>query len=188
MKDLSFARGVAYALGFAFVSSVAMVVAAQSSLSFHALVFLLVPSLSFVYLLCIGQYRVRKSGWISSLSIWCVFTFLLWLLSPSLTDYALLHVAAVSVMRGLFFHKNFASVLMDFTLSLFALGAAFWAVSHTGSIFLSVWCFFLVQAAFVLLPGFSREASTDTDATANSQQFDMALRKAEEALRKVANQ
>jgi len=188
MKSLSFAYGVAYALGFAFVSSMAMVVAMQSSLSLHGLIYLLVPGLSFTYFLCIGPYRIRQSGWISSLLLWFAFTLLLWLLSPSLTEYVLLHVAAVSGMRSLFFHKNLMLVLMDFMLSLFALAAAVWAASHTGSIFLAVWCFFLVQAAFVLLPGFRRDTSTGSGSIVHSQQFDTALRKAEEALRKVVNQ
>ena len=185
MKDLSFMRGVVIALGFAFVSSVAFIVIAPG-MSFYWFVFLLVPILCFAYLLSIGQYRFRKAGWVSSLVLWCVFAGLLWLLSPSLVDYLLLHVVALSLMRTLFFHKNLLAMLLDFALSLFALGTSFWAMSHTGSLFLAVWCFFLVQAAFIAIPGCTTATSSRSAATSNSQQFDVALRKAEEALRKVA--
>jgi hypothetical protein len=185
VKGLSFTRGVVFALGFAFLSSVAFTLVGPG-MPHHALVWLLVPSLCFAYLLSIGQHRYRKAGWASSLVLWCAFALLLWVVSPSLTDYLLLHVAALSSMRGLFFHKNLLSVLMDFALSLLALGTSFWAASHTGSVFLSVWCFFLVQAAFVAIPGCRTATSTRSGTASNSQQFDLALRKAEEALRLIA--
>lgn len=186
MSGLSFTRGVVFALGFAFLSSMTFTVIGPG-VPLRGLIWFLVPGLCLAYLLSIGRYRYRRAGWVSSLSLWCVFALLLWLLSPSLTDYLLFHVAALSSMRALFFHKNLLSVLMDFTLSLFALGASFWAASHTGSVFLSVWCFFLVQAAFVAIPG-SRTATSACSGTAsNPQQFDLALRKAEEALRLLFN-
>jgi len=183
VKNMCFARSVVLALGLAILSSIAFT---AFELSFHSQLFLLAPSLCLIYLLSIGRYRCRKTGWASGLVLWCAFALLLWLLAPSMTDYALVHVAALSAMRALFFHKNLPSVMLDFALSALAAAAAFWAAAHTGSIFLTAWCFFLVQAAFVMIPGNSTTKSTATDIDLNAQQFDVALRKAEEALRKVA--
>jgi len=86
-----------------------------------------------------------------------------------------------------FFHKNLLSVLLDIVLSLFGLAAAFWAASHTSSVFLTTWCFFLSQAGFVVIPGSGSAATKHVDTAQNSTQFDAAHRKAEEALRQLAS-
>jgi len=186
VNGLTFTRGVLMALGFAFLSSVAFNVIGPG-ITFQTLVFLLVPILSFVYLLSIGKYRHRKSGWASCLVLWCVFTILLWALSAYLIDFVLLHAMALSALRSMFFHKNILSVLMDFALTVLAVCTSIWAVSYTGSIFLSVWCFFLVQAAFVAIPIWASLKSVNTKPSSNSQAFDVAHRKAEEALQKMSS-
>ncbi|MGH8652343.1 MAG: hypothetical protein ACREYE_09290 [Gammaproteobacteria bacterium] len=44
------------------------------------------------------------------------------------------------------------SALADLGLNALGLTAAIWAVKQSGSLFASIWCFFLVQALFVAIP------------------------------------
>jgi len=185
MNGLTFTRGVLLALGFAFLSSVAFTVIGPGY-PFHTILFLLIPGLSFVYLLSIGKYRHRKSGWTSCLVLWCVFALALWTLAPYWVDFVLLHAVVLSAIRSMFFQKSLLAVLMDFALTVLAVCTSFWAASHTGSIFLSVWCFFLVQAAFVSIPAWASLKSVHISPNSNSKAFDAAHRKAEEALRKIS--
>ena len=186
MSGPSFTRGVLVALALAFVSSVAMTVL-SGAFAFQDLIRILVPGLSIAYLISISPYRYRRSGWASCLVLWGGFALFLWLVWLPLIEYVVLHVVALSLLRAVFFHKNLLSVVLDLMLSVFGLAAAFWAASHTGSVFLAIWCFFLSQAAFVVIPGNGSAADASNGNRSNSSEFDVARRKAEEALRKIAS-
>ncbi|NND89396.1 MAG: hypothetical protein HKN42_00930 [Granulosicoccus sp.] len=153
-------------------------------MTFPDLLWSLAPALCFAYLVSISSRRHRRTGWVSCMSLWCAFAIILWMLSPSLADYLLLHAVALSSMRALFFHRSILPMMFDFALSLTALGAGYWAATNTDSVFLTVWSFFLVQAGFVAIRGCRRmTTSTCRGAASDTQQFEKALRNAEETLR-----
>jgi len=90
------------------------------------------------------------------------------------------------LLRSLYFYSSALSALLDLGLTLAAVATAYWAIAYTGSVFLCVWCFFLVQALFVVIPPAVTGArgpvfSTDSDA----EKFERARLRAEKALRQL---
>jgi hypothetical protein len=60
------------------------------------------------------------------------------------------------------------------------MAAAFWAYGHTGSVFIAIWCFFLTQALFVLIPARGRPDRL------TSPSFNEAHRAADQAIARLA--
>ena len=76
--------------------------------------------------------------------------------------------------------------LLDLALSAISVAGFVWAASRTGSVFLATWCFFLVQALFIAIPpALKRKASAVSRQT--NQSFDNARRRADAAIRQLAN-
>ena len=72
---------------------------------------------------------------------------------------------------------------MDLGLSALSISAAVWAITHSGSVFLATWCFFLVQALFVTIPPALKRRAARRQAP--PQHFEHARRRADEALRQL---
>jgi len=73
-------------------------------------------------------------------------------------------------------------------LNAFALAAAFWALQQSGSLVLTLWCFFLVQALFVfLISGKPDSASGNLGLSANANDFQHAYHAAQTAVRKLSS-
>ena len=87
----------------------------------------------------------------------------IWLIEPPLLHYALIHLTSLWLIRSLYFHASILSTLLDFGVIALGLAVALWALIHSGSLLLSLWCFFLVQAVFVAIPGRIRPAPTNQD-------------------------
>ncbi len=186
MKSRSFSGGIAIALLFAFISSVLLLVLSPG-LSGAAVIRILVPILAFAYLTYLNRLRDNKTGQVTSLLLWCIFSLTLWLLSPALAIYVFLHTIALWLIRSSYFHRRLITVALDLGLSLFALAVAYWALVYAGSIFLSVWCFFLVQAGFVSISARRNSiAESHKSEITGTNGFDSARRKAEHALQLLA--
>jgi hypothetical protein len=117
--------------------------------------------------------------------------------------YLLFSVAMLWLMRSLYSYSSLISALLDSMLCVLSLGAGLWGYAASGSIAAAVWCFFLLQALYVLIPhgGFGVESlnseSTDFECPprSNRQQkasdqraiarFVRAHSAAEEALRQM---
>ncbi len=56
------------------------------------------------------------------------------------------------LIRSLYFYDSVLSALVDLGLTGVALVTAIWAWLASNNLFLAFWCFFLVQALFVLIP------------------------------------
>jgi hypothetical protein len=93
-------------------------------------------------------------------------TAVTWWTAPPLPLYLLIHVAAIWLLRSLYF-----------------------AITRSGSMFLATWCFFLVQALFVAIPPrIKRVNKYRRDTPAESQPFETARRQADQALRQLFTQ
>jgi hypothetical protein len=102
-----------------------------------------------------------------------------------LTAYVLVHAGLLWLVRALYRYSSLVPALGDFALCL--LGAAFaaWAAQRTGSAWLALWCFFLVQSFHVLLPeSLNRTAGDARDDGVDA--FTRAQRAAEAAVRRMS--
>ncbi len=138
----------------------------------------------FVYIAYLFKKSPRRSGRISAVSVWMLATLLLWFLEPSLLLYLILHMVMIWLFRSLCYHSSLLTSLADLGLSGLALVAGLWAASVAGSLFLSIWAFFLVQALFTHIPfrlPRREKHPTTNDATENDA-FEYARKGAETAL------
>jgi hypothetical protein len=138
-----------------------------------------------VYLLGRSAERV---GRLSTLLFCLIAAGAVWLWSPILPIYLLFYVGLVWLVRSLYFHADLLGALADFGLNGLALATALWAADRTGSLFLSLWCFFLVQALFVAIPAWTRKPGQPAQAGSTEDNFQQAHRAAEAALRRISSQ
>ncbi len=134
-----------------------------------------------LYLLALGQCRV---GRVTLMALWSLLTAGAWLGGLSLPLFILVQAGLVWLARSLYHQAGWLAALLDLGLTALGLGAAVWALGHSGSLALACWSFFLVQALFVLIPpelGARRRAAQDPDP------FEQAYRGAEAALRSLAS-
>lgn len=146
---------------------------------------LVVAGLGLGYLLYLLGRSRERIGRVTSLSLWLTTTVLLWVLSPSLSLYLLVHMAMIWVARSLYFHQGPLAALADLGLIGLGLLAALGAYLHTGSLFLSLWCLFLVQALFVFIP--LRGGVASMDPGNDEEHFRRAYRTAEAAVQRLSS-
>jgi hypothetical protein len=84
--------------------------------------------------------------------VWCVATTLAAVFASSLPLFLICQVASIWLIRSLYFHGSIVTALADLGLARLALAFAIWAARSSGSVFTSIWCFFLVQALSVRCP------------------------------------
>jgi hypothetical protein len=149
----------------------------------EAAVRLVAAGLGLAYLVYLLGRSPERTGRPTVLALWLGTALGLWVLAPPLPLYLAAHLGALWVVRCLFFHQGPLTALADLGLTLFGLIAAAGAFLHTGSLFLTLWTLFLVQALFVLLP--EREAA-DGAAPPGDDRFECAHRAAEEAVRRLS--
>jgi len=146
---------------------------------------LLVAGLGFGYLLyLLGRSRERV-GRVTTLAIWLAAASLLWLLSTPFSLYLLVHLAMVWVARSLYFHQGPLAALADLGLTGLGLIAALGTYLHTGSLFLTLWCLFLVQALFVFIPSRAGVGSKNTGD--EGERFRRAHQAAEAAVQRLSS-
>ena len=99
--------------------------------------------------------------------------------------FVIAHVGLIWLARALYYHPGLVPALLDFGLCGFSVIAALATAKQTGSLFLAMWTFFLVQALFIAIPTFrgDRGATTSDD-----DGFDRAYRAAQQALRRLSTQ
>jgi len=185
MKRPTFLHGVAVAAILAVAAS--MVIAALTPfVGFGSVVRLCIPLASLAYIVYLLRASRERIGNITTLSLWSVLAVACWWISPPLPLYVLIHVAAIWLVRSLYFYSGIFPALLDLGLSAFSVFAFLWAASRTGSVLLATWCFYLVQALFVAIPPSMKRGHGDGPVAGN-ETFDRARRQADEALRLLAN-
>jgi len=185
MKSSTLFEGIVVALIGSFVGSV-VYFALSSLFSDSLLIRLLISVLNFAYIIYLLKRSRDRIGRITVIAAWSVMTISLWVLWPSITLFILLHLIAVWLIRSLYFYSSIFSSLADLALNGLSIAIAFWAASHTGSLFLTIWCFFLTQSLFVLIPSNIRENTKPTSSLNNEDKFQYSYRAAEAAVRKLS--
>lgn len=187
MKRPPFFEGVAVA---AAASTAGAVLFGALTIAFTAgpVLRLLVAGISLAYVIYLLSRSGERVGRIAVVSLWMVTALAIWWLSPSFPAYLLLHVAVIWVVRSLYFHSSMFGSVADLGISVLALAAGISGGLYTGSVFLGLWCFFLTQALFVIIPvDFGPRGTRGANTPAAHDRFEAAHRTAESALRKFSS-
>ena len=184
MRRPSIAQGILVALVLAFAAG--LTAAALASLVMPGvLVYVLVPGVSFCYLVYLLCAAGPGTGRVTALAFWSVLAIASGWLAPPLPVYVLIHTGAIWLVRALYFHTRPLAALLDVVLSVLAACALLWSSANTGSVFLATWFFFLVQAFFVVIP--NRIGTRNRRATrCGNAAFEHARRRADVAIRTMA--
>jgi hypothetical protein len=188
MKRPTFFHGVIVAAVLGFFAS-AIVATLTPFVGLGAVVRLVIPALALAYLLYLFSRSTERLGRVTALSAWTVLAVLTWWVAPPLPLYLLTHVAAIWLLRSLYFYSGLVPALMDLGISTLSVSATVWAITRSGSVFLATWCFFLVQALFVAIPpALAKKRTQQRSTPAESEQFETARRQADQALRQLFTQ
>lgn len=184
MKTTTFFDGVLVALVSSFIGSVSYFV--LSALFADAIVMrLIISGLSTAYIIYLLNRSNERVGRITVLAIWSVITITSWFIWPPAVLFVLINLGAIWLIRCLYFYSSLFSSLADLGLTLLSIAIALWTASHTNSLFLTLWCFFLTQALFVMIPR-SMKSSKNTSSNLNKEaDFQHAYRVAEAAVQKL---
>ena len=190
MKRTSFFEGVTIALITSILGG-AVFFTLSNVFSVNGVFRLLVAAICFSYILYLLARSNERVGRITVTSIWFIAASMTWLFVPSLFLYLLIHVGLIWLIRSLYFYQSVLSSLADLGLSGLSFAVALWAWSNTHSLFLSLWCFFLMQALFVAIPrqwqiSSNLPGSKTNSATDYAEDFESAHRTAEIAVRKLS--
>ncbi len=95
-------------------------------------------------------------------------------------------ITLIWVVRSVIAYSSMVMSLTDGALCLLSLGVAAWAFGATGNIFWAIWCFFLSQSLFTLIPERLGMSNKRSESTAEVSTFSAAHKAAEAALRELA--
>ena len=181
---------------FGFVLAVAAAAAALTlsfALPTPIVARVVVAGAALAYLLRTLARANERTGRVVCVALWLAATCGAWWLGVGLPGFVLLHVAAIWLVRSLYAYSTFVEAALDLGLSALAMSFAVWAGVRTESLFLAVWCFFLIAAMHVAVPsaaaaltsraGSGKENAAGDDANRN---FTEALRAAHAALERMA--
>lgn len=142
--------------------------------------------LALAYVVYLLARSAETSGRSSVIAAWLVVVFGSVVLDLGLLPYVVSHLGLAWLVRSLYFHSSLLSSVADLCLTGLALAAAAWTATQTGSVFMTTWCLFLVQALFCLITFHPTRDTRRATSEANSEdRFERAYRSAEEALRKL---
>lgn len=183
MKNVNFTGGVI----------VALILAAAGSVLFSVLtpLFSAAPALRYVvslltlayllYLLSHSSVRVGRLT-VGALAAGVIAALLYW--QPPLAPYSLTHIGLIWLVRCCYFHNSLLDALADLGFCVLAFAVAVWAAGRSGTLFLPLWSFFLVQA--LVLPVLrGRFAKAGAFPPEGGEAFRRARRSAESALRRL---
>lgn len=181
----TFFEGVAVALVASVVIAACTFVFARVFVS-TGLLQILIAMVSAAY---IGYLMIRsreRLGRLTVFSVWFGATLLSMIFVPSLVMFALMQLGMIWVIRSLYYYNSVLAALADLGLIGLSTAIALWAWLNTHSLFLAMWCFFLVQALFVLIPKqFKTQNSKDLNSNHASDRFEHAYLAAEQAVRQL---
>ncbi len=189
MKTATFFEGIFVALVLSFISSVVLFTL-SSFFPISILIRMIITGITFAYILYLLSRSKECVGRVTVVIVWFIGTTILWFAWPPITLFILGHLTAIWLVRSLYYYSNLLSALSDLALNYFSVAIAFVVAGHTNSMFLTLWCFFLIQALFVLIPKSLNKKSTTNSTTPfkNDDDFQHAYRAAETAVRTLSNQ
>ena len=143
---------------------------------------------TFIYILYLLYRSKEKSGKVAIASLWVVYALAVWAFAPSTLVMLFAQLAAIWLVRTLFYHNNILVSLLDLGLITLSVFVSLWTLMHTRSVLLTTWVFFLLQALFTLLPEQLRGRAAAPPMNANQDEFERAYASAEAAVRQLSSQ
>jgi len=186
MKQPTLFEGISVAL-VASIAATVLYTVLGAIFPVETVIKLLVAIVSFSYISYLLSRSRERLGRITLVAGWSVAATAIWLLTPSLTLYGLTHLFLIWLARSLYHYNSLLPALADLGINAVAVAAAAWAAYQTGSLFITIWCFFLTQALFIYIPPrlFQKERSPAAGIV-NDDRFQQAHRAAEAALQKLS--
>ena len=186
MKSPGLLEGIVVAIGASIAGGILIALLPMVSSEYTAIRTLL-SVLAIGYMLYLMKRSNERTGRVVMISLWLIVTLGSLLLGTSLIGFALVQVASVWIVRSLYFQPSPLPALLDLGLVAFGLVTSAWAILQTGSLMTAIWCFFLTQSLFVLIPGFSRNRDVQNCFIPVEQdRFKSAHRVALDAVRKLS--
>lgn len=187
MKRPTFLQGAAVALAASLFGSI-LFAALAPIFSGAGVLRLLIATISFGYIIYLLGRSRRHLGRVTVVALWILLATVIWFLQPPLSIYLLFHLGTIWLVRSFYFHASLLSTLTDLGLNGLSLCAAVWAFMQTSSLFLGIWCFFLVQALFTAIPPRICSKAGETGFyLAGESRFEQAHRTAQAAVRKLSS-
>lgn len=184
MRKPNLYHGIAVAFCLSFFGS-ALFAVLTPMYSGQWLLRIVITLLALTYLLYLLSSSPARTGKVATLAIWIMVSGFSWFLTPPLLVYILIHICMIWLIRSLYHYQSVISAVADMGLNALSLIAAIWALESTGSLFLGLWCYFLAQALFVVIP-VNLKRTTATPLTSTEDEiFQRAYRSAETALRRM---
>jgi hypothetical protein len=149
VKRPTFLRGVLVALVLA-LAGAAIFAALSPVFGSNAALRGIITLLGGAYVLYLLSSSRERTGRIVVPALWLAAAAVFWSFLPALLPFTVAHVGLIWLVRSLYHHSGVLRALGDLALSALSLAAALWALG-SGSVFLTLWCFFLVQGLFVAL-------------------------------------
>lgn len=187
MNRPSFFEGVAVAFIASLLLSTGLFVV-SSVLFSDFLVYLLTAIAGISYIIYLTGRSGEKTGRITVILIWSLTSIASLLFFPSPLVFALTQLGFVWLVRSLYYYNSVVAALLDMGLMAAGIAIALWTWFYSHSTFLSLWCFFLTQALFVVIPSSLQSSKTaPAPETGNQIRFERAHQAAMQAVRKLAN-
>ena len=181
----TFFEGVAVALVASLVIAATTFVFANIFFSMGMMqIFIALVSAVYIAYLMIRSHE--KLGRLTVFTLWFAITLLSMVVSPSLAIFVLVQLGMIWIIRSLYYYNSVLAALADLGLMGLSIIVSLWAWWNTQSLLMAMWCFFLVQALFVLIPKqLSKPASKDSHLQKASDRFEHAYLAAEQAARQL---
>jgi hypothetical protein len=187
MKQPTFFEGIVVALAASLAGS-ALYAGLSTFVSGAEALRLLITAIGLGYVIYLLSRSREPVGRVTVLVAWALMAGAILIVDPPLVLYLIAHAGTVWLVRSLYFYSSALSALTDLGLNGLALSAATWAANQSGSLFLSIWSFFLVQALFVGIPSTMRRKRNGKEKSLDPEdRFERARRIAEAALRKLSS-
>jgi len=186
MKQPTFLEGIGVAMSASLVGGI-LYTAMDAVLPGVPVLRVLIAAIGLAYCLYLLNRSPERVGRITAAAAWVLVASVLWYTQPPLLLYVCVHLGMIWLIRSLYFYASALSALADLGLNGLSLAAAIWAVTRTGSVFLGIWCLFLVQALFVLVPkSVNRNDAAGLAGRDSEDRFQHAYRVADGAVRKLS--
>jgi hypothetical protein len=187
MKQPTFLEGVGIAVAISLAGGV-LYTAMDAVFPGVPVLRLLIAGIGLGYVVYLLSRSPERVGRVTAAAAWLLVAGVLWFTHPPLLLYVCVHLGVIWLIRSLYFYSSALSALADLGLNGLGLAAAIWAVTRTGSVFLGIWCFFLVQALFVVIPkSINRKPGAVRAGHESEDRFQHAYRVAETAVRKLSS-
>jgi hypothetical protein len=184
MKQPSFFEGVAVAIVLSILGS-AFAWLLTPVFGRSGVLYLLITGISFVYMVYLLARSRERIGRITTIVLWIAVTGLAWLAGLPWLLLGLVQVGFIWLVRSLYYYSSVLTSLMDLGLTALGVVVSIWATAHSGSLFLGLWTFFLMQALFVAIPKQWRGTGS-IQQIKQDEAFQRAYRSAEAAVRKLS--